>query len=117
MAQDLGLHRDPATWMESYPVLKFSREEVEVRRRTWWAVYIVDKCLLSLRNVITFRYISAWQGRPTTIVNQEFDTHFPEDAVVHLISIHLMNSIFQRRQYLLTRSQRALSRLLIAQQC
>jgi Fungal specific transcription factor domain len=44
MAQDLGLHRDPATWMESYPVLQFSREEVEVRRRTWWAVYIVDKC-------------------------------------------------------------------------
>lgn len=70
MAQDLGLHRDPANWMKSYPVLKFSREEVEVRRRTWWAVYIVDK------------YISAWQGRPTTILNQEFDTQFPEDAVV-----------------------------------
>jgi len=51
MAQDLGLHRDPATWMESYPVLKFSREEVEVRRRTWWAVYIVDKCLPLLRKI------------------------------------------------------------------
>jgi hypothetical protein len=45
MAQDLGLHRDPAGWMDAIPVLKFSREEVEVRRRTWWAVYIVDKYL------------------------------------------------------------------------
>ena len=43
MAQDLGLHRDPAGWMKAFPILKFSREEVEVRRRTWWAVYIVDK--------------------------------------------------------------------------
>jgi hypothetical protein len=43
MAQDLGLHRDPAGWMNAFPVLKFSTEEVEVRRRTWWAVYIVDK--------------------------------------------------------------------------
>jgi hypothetical protein len=43
MAQDLGLHRDPAGWMKAFPILKFSREEVEVRRRTWWAIYIVDK--------------------------------------------------------------------------
>jgi hypothetical protein len=28
------------------------------------------------------RYISAWQGRPTTIPSQEFDTLFPEDFVV-----------------------------------
>jgi hypothetical protein len=43
MAQDLGLHRDPAGWMGAVPALKFSKEEVEVRRRTWWAVYMVDK--------------------------------------------------------------------------
>jgi hypothetical protein len=82
MAQDLGLHRDPATWMKSYPVLKFSREEAEVRRRTWWAVYIVDKYVLLERIISLFRYISAWQGRPTNILNQEFDTQFPNDAVV-----------------------------------
>lgn len=81
MAQDLGLHRDPAGWMNAVPVLKFTREEVEVRRRTWWAVYIVDKYSRHCSS-LTVRYISAWQGRPTTIVNQEFDTQFPEDAVV-----------------------------------
>jgi hypothetical protein len=30
------------------------------------------------------RYISAWQGRPTTIPSQEFDTLFPEDFVVSI---------------------------------
>jgi len=45
MAQDLGLHRDPAGWMAAVPALKFSKEEVEVRRRTWWSVYMVDKYL------------------------------------------------------------------------
>ena len=89
MAQDLGLHRDPAGWMDAVPVLKFSREEVEVRRRTWWAVYIVDKYLHHSRKLIV-RYISAWQGRPTTIVNQEFDTRFPEDTVVWNIVSQLM---------------------------
>lgn len=84
MAQDLGLHRDPAGWMNDFQVLKFSREEVEVRRRTWWAVYIVDK--YTHESNADFRYISAWQGRPTTIINQDFDTQFPEDEAVCFLS-------------------------------
>jgi len=48
MAQDLGLHRDPGRWMKAFPALKFSREEVEVRRRTWWTVYRIDKYTTSL---------------------------------------------------------------------
>lgn len=84
--------------MKAFPALKFSREEVEVRRRTWWTIYIIDKYIRSPSPANLIRYICAWQGRPTTIVHQEFDTQFPEDAVVP--SPSKVSNISESRRFL-----------------
>ncbi|KAJ1329918.1 C6 transcription factor AsaR [Microdochium nivale] len=59
MAQSLGLHRDGA----SFPGL--SPFEIEIRRRVWWALYILD-----LRS-------SEDQGTSMTITEGNFDTKRP----------------------------------------
>ncbi|KAF9116511.1 hypothetical protein BGX27_001805 [Mortierella sp. AM989] len=57
MAQDLGMHRNAARW--HLPPL-----ETEVRKRLWWACYIMD------------RWVSAATGRPT-IDDNDCDVDYP----------------------------------------
>ncbi|KAK3827711.1 MAG: fungal-specific transcription factor domain-containing protein [Benniella sp.] len=58
MAQDLGMHRNSARW--HLPPL-----EAEVRKRLWWAIYIVD------------RWGSACMGRPMGIDDSDCDVDYP----------------------------------------
>ncbi|KAI8143193.1 fungal-specific transcription factor domain-containing protein [Fennellomyces sp. T-0311] len=58
MAQDLGLHRSSTRWL-------LPESEIELRRRIWYAVYIMDK------------WIAAELGRPVAILDEEFDVELP----------------------------------------
>lgn len=65
VSQDMGLHSESGPW----PVI-----EGEMRRRTWWAIYILDRSLaLEL-------------GRPTLIEDSDCDVSLPagvDDAYIH----------------------------------
>ncbi|KAF9582311.1 hypothetical protein BGW38_000360, partial [Lunasporangiospora selenospora] len=63
MAQDLGMHRSSARWQ--LPPL-----ETEIRKRLWWACYIMD------------RWVSAAMGRPMAIDDTDCDVEYPS-AVEH----------------------------------
>lgn len=58
LAQDLGLHLDCSNW-------NIPPQEIELRRRLWYACYIVD------------RWVSAQLGRPISIIDDEFDVKLP----------------------------------------
>ncbi|KAI9320459.1 fungal-specific transcription factor domain-containing protein [Dichotomocladium elegans] len=58
MAQDLGLHRSSSRW-------RLPETEIELRRRVWYAAYILD------------REISAELGRPVTVNDDDFDVEIP----------------------------------------
>jgi hypothetical protein len=45
-----------------------SSVEIQIRRLIWWGIFVLD------------RYISAWQGRPCGIHEDDFDTKFPDDS-------------------------------------
>ncbi|CDH54389.1 hypothetical protein RO3G_04562 [Lichtheimia corymbifera JMRC:FSU:9682] len=57
-AQDLGLHRSSSRWRLPEP-------EIELRRRVWFAAYILD------------REISAELGRPVTVIDDDYDVELP----------------------------------------
>ena len=67
MAQDLGLHRSSTRWL-------LPENEIELRRRIWYAVYIMDK------------WIAAELGRPVAILDEEFDVELP--------SVHEITSLY-----------------------
>ncbi|KAI9268930.1 fungal-specific transcription factor domain-containing protein [Phascolomyces articulosus] len=67
MAQDLGLHRSSTRWL-------LPENEIELRRRIWYAVYIMDK------------WIAAELGRPVAILDEEFDVELP--SVYEITSIY-----------------------------
>lgn len=46
-----------------------SNVEMQIRRLIWWGAFVLD------------RYISAWQGRPCAIHEDDFDTQLPEDTL------------------------------------
>ncbi|KUL87510.1 hypothetical protein ZTR_04625 [Talaromyces verruculosus] len=69
MAQDLGLHRDPSVWKKTQCFRNMSNIEMQIRRLIWWGAFVLD------------RYISAWQGRPCAIHEDDFDTQLPEDTL------------------------------------
>ncbi|KAI8065137.1 fungal-specific transcription factor domain-containing protein [Gongronella butleri] len=58
MAQDLGLHRSSSNW-------RIPEEEVELRRRIWFAIYLMD------------RWVTAELGRPISIHDHDFDVELP----------------------------------------
>lgn len=64
MAQDTGLFREVERWIMPAGS-KFSHEEKQTRKRTWWACVIMD------------RFISAYVGRPQAIFERDFDTLHP----------------------------------------
>ncbi|KAI1306972.1 hypothetical protein EDD11_004648 [Mortierella claussenii] len=61
MAQDLGLNKEP-----SEQELNRNRLQCELRKRTWWSLYIID------------RLICAGLGRPLTITRKDCETGFPQ---------------------------------------
>lgn len=65
-AQDLGLHLETGAR---------SRIEADMRRRVWWAIYIVD------------RMTSLEQGRPPLIHDADCDVTLPEPIDDHLLHI------------------------------
>ncbi|KAI8142019.1 fungal-specific transcription factor domain-containing protein [Fennellomyces sp. T-0311] len=71
MAQDLGLHRSSTGW-------NIPECEIELRRRIWYAIYIIDV------------WMAAELGRPTAISDSAFDVEFPSvyeiDSIYHTIS-------------------------------
>ncbi|KAI9494489.1 fungal-specific transcription factor domain-containing protein [Zychaea mexicana] len=67
MAQDLGLHRSSTRWL-------LPEHEIELRRRIWYAVYVMDK------------WIAAELGRPVAILDEEFDVELP--SVYEITSIY-----------------------------
>ncbi|KAJ9207934.1 transcriptional regulator family: Fungal Specific TF [Paecilomyces variotii] len=69
MAQDLGLHRDPSIWKNVACFKNMPLIEMQIRRSIWWGIFVLD------------RYISAWQGRPCGIHEDDFDTKLPEDIL------------------------------------
>lgn len=52
VALEIGLHRHNPSW-------KFSSEELELRTRTWWAIYSLERSVLGSR--MTYSRISAKQ--------------------------------------------------------
>jgi hypothetical protein len=64
MAQDMGLHRN-------CPIDHMPDHEVEIRRRVWYATYIID------------RWVAAELGRPITILDHEFDVPLPSPYEVN----------------------------------
>lgn len=64
MAQDTGLFREVERWIMPAGS-RFSHEEKQTRKRTWWACLIMD------------RFISAYVGRPQAIFERDFDTLHP----------------------------------------
>ncbi|QKX53027.1 uncharacterized protein TRUGW13939_00098 [Talaromyces rugulosus] len=68
MSQDLGLHRDPTVWKNTNCFRNMSTVEIQIRRLIWWGTFVLD------------RYISAWQGRPCAIHEDDFDTQLPNDS-------------------------------------
>lgn len=67
VAQDLGLHTEPTVAPTSYI-------EAEMRRRTWWAIYILDRSL------------SLETGRPMLIDDADCDTALPAALDDHHMS-------------------------------
>lgn len=67
-AQDLGFHRDPSVWKRTSCFRNMSSVEIQIRRLIWWGIFVLD------------RYISAWQGRPCAIHEDDFDTQLPDEA-------------------------------------
>ncbi|KAK3903636.1 fungal-specific transcription factor domain-containing protein [Staphylotrichum tortipilum] len=68
VAQDLGLHTEPATAAQT------SYIEAEMRRRTWWAIYILDRTL------------SLETGRPMLIDDADCDVALPAALDDHHMS-------------------------------
>jgi hypothetical protein len=68
-AQDLGLHRDPSIWKKTQSFRNMSNVEMQIRRLIWWGAFVLD------------RYISAWQGRPCAVHEDDFDTQIPDDTL------------------------------------
>ncbi|KAG2229124.1 hypothetical protein INT48_005483 [Thamnidium elegans] len=64
MAQDLGLHRDCTKW-------KIPDYEVELRKRIWYAAYLMD------------RWVASELGRPISIFDHEFDVELPTPYEIH----------------------------------
>ncbi|KAK5661387.1 hypothetical protein OQA88_11286 [Cercophora sp. LCS_1] len=64
VAQDIGLHSESGPW----PVV-----EGEMRRRTWWTIYILDRSL------------SLELGRPTLIEDSDCDVSLPAGVDDHFI--------------------------------
>ncbi|ORZ27793.1 fungal-specific transcription factor domain-domain-containing protein [Lobosporangium transversale] len=62
MAQDLGLNKEPSE--QEY---NRNRLQCELRKRTWWSLYVVD------------RLICAGLGRPLTIMHKDCETGFPQN--------------------------------------
>lgn len=61
MAQDLGMHRSSARW--HLPPL-----ETEIRKRLWWACYVMD------------RWASSCLGRPVGIDDNDCDVGYPSSV-------------------------------------
>ncbi|OZJ03243.1 hypothetical protein BZG36_03451 [Bifiguratus adelaidae] len=59
VAQDIGLHKNCSNW-------KIAKSEIELRKRIWYACYIMD------------RWMGALMGRPLAILERNFDVDMPE---------------------------------------
>lgn len=72
MAQDLGLHRDLdlSTSLSIGAISRGDALEPELRRRTWWCVYLLD------------RLLSVSLGRPFGVADESVDQQLPREPLI-----------------------------------